>query len=439
MQTYLHSVTLRSEKCIGCTDCIKRCPTEAIRVRNGKAVIMNERCIDCGMCIRVCRHHAKKAITDPLRTIRQYKYKIALPSPTLYAQFKDIQDVNLILMLLKKVGFDSVYEVAKAATRVTEMSKPLFQTIDKRPIISSACPAIVRLIQIRFPSLIENLMPIMSPMEVGARISKYQAEALGYRSEEIGTFFISPCPAKATDVKKPLGIEESYVDGVISIRDLYLEMLCYLKETSTETIEQIQKSTFDGISWAMSGGEGGSLGLNKYIAVDGIENVIRVLEQVENGTLGEVDFIESLACIGGCLGGPLAVENSFIAKSRLKELNKTNLNEKRTINRLTDWDRLFSIQWSKTINSIPVLKLDEDMIKAMEKMEQLEEIYSHLPGIDCGSCGAPTCRALAEDIVRERAHIEDCIFMLRQRVIEMAEDMVQLSRKLSSPTVGHLK
>jgi len=89
-----HSVTLREDKCVGCTDCIKRCPTEAIRVRNSKAVIIDERCIDCGNCIRVCKHGAKKAVTDPVEMMNDYKYKIAIPAPTLYAQFKKVQDAE---------------------------------------------------------------------------------------------------------------------------------------------------------------------------------------------------------------------------------------------------------------------------------------------------------------------------------------------------------
>ena len=152
-----------------------------------------------------------------------------------------------------------------------------------------------------------------------------------------------------------------------------------------------------------------------------------------------MDFIEALACIGGCLGGPLTVENSFIAKSRLQRLKKHEQKHKQFINSLRDWDLSFSIQWSKAVDSKPVLTLDKDMQKAMEKMEKLDKIYSTLPGIDCGSCGAPTCRALAEDIVRGQAHIEDCVFMLRRRVIEMAQSMVQLSKKLSFPTMGQIK
>ena len=123
MNTYFHSVTLDKDLCRGCTNCIKHCPTEAIRVRNGKARIIKERCIDCGECIRVCPYHAKKAVTDPLSRINDFKYKIALPAPSLYVQFKNSPDINKILTGLKVLGFDRVFEVAHAAELVTAATK----------------------------------------------------------------------------------------------------------------------------------------------------------------------------------------------------------------------------------------------------------------------------------------------------------------------------
>ena len=96
-QKFFHSVRLDKEKCKGCTNCLKRCPTEAIRVRGGRAHIINERCIDCGECIRVCDYHAKYAQTDPLASINRFKYKIALPAPSLYGQFKHLISASQVL------------------------------------------------------------------------------------------------------------------------------------------------------------------------------------------------------------------------------------------------------------------------------------------------------------------------------------------------------
>jgi iron only hydrogenase large subunit-like protein len=428
MMEYLHSVTLREEKCVGCTDCIKRCPTEAIRVRNGKAKIIDERCIDCGFCIRVCRNRAKKAITDNLDSLSEYKYKVAIPAPALYSQFKDVLDVNVILTGLKKLGFDEVFEVSRAAEIVTEESKRLIKEATfQKPIISSACPVIVRLIQIRFPELIDHIFPLLSPMEVAARMVKKDLTKRGIDEKDIGVFFISPCAAKATNVRNPIGFEKSYVDKVLSIKEVYKKLATFIRKM--DDIENLRMSSSEGIRWAMTGGEGKGLGIDNYIAVDGIENVNKILEEVENGKLENVDFIEGLACTGGCLGGPLTVENSFVAKNRLKKvLNYTN---KENIEKKIDssYEDIF-LSWNKEVISKPVMTLDKDMNVAIKKMEELEKIYEQLPQIDCGSCGAPTCRALAEDIVRNNANIEDCIFMLRMKVRQMAEDMVALAQKM---------
>ena len=195
MSPYFHSVTLDESKCKGCTNCIKRCPTEAIRVRKGKARIINERCIDCGECIRVCPYHAKKAITDSFDMIRGFKYKVAIPAPSLYGQFKSALSRNHILTALKMAGFDYVFEVARAAEIVTaETKKILKEGKFPKPLISSACPAVVRLIQVRFPSLIDNILKLESPMELAAKIVKNEfSKKLKIPQKDIGVFLLPLC------------------------------------------------------------------------------------------------------------------------------------------------------------------------------------------------------------------------------------------------------
>ena len=428
MATYFHSVTLDEEKCRGCTNCIKRCPTEAIRVRKSKARIINERCIDCGECIRVCPYHAKKAITDSIDVMNSFKYKIAIPAPTLYSQFKAEYSRNNILNALKSIGFDEVYEVARAAEFVTDATKKLMKKKDiKKPMISSACPAVVRLIQVGFPNLIDNLIRLESPMEVAAKIAKRKAsEIQKIDLQDIGVFFITPCAAKVTSVKAPYENKKSSVDGAIAINEIYLKMLHNLEHPNRT--ENLLGASFAGIQWAGSGGEGLATGTEKFLAVDGIHNVAAILEAIENDKLEDVEFVEALACTGGCLGGPLTVENVYVAKSRLKKhIDKSKEeNPRSTIPEDFDDD----MDWTGNIVYNPIMKLDEDLNKAMRKLEELEEINSRLPGLDCGACGAPSCRALAEDIVREIANETDCIFILREKVKDLAAQMIELEAKL---------
>jgi len=429
MGEYFHSVTLDEEKCRGCTNCIKRCPTEAIRVREGKARIINERCIDCGECIRVCPYHAKKAITDKFSCIQQFKYKIAIPAPTLYSQFKPGYSRNSILNALKYIGFDDVYEVARAAEHVTDATKRLLEDkAVKKPLISSACPAVVRLIQVRFPNLIDHLIKLESPMEVAAKIIKKKTVAQkGLDPADIGVFFITPCPAKVTSVKAPYESKKSSVDAVISIKDVYLKILVSLDKVKEP--EQLAQAGFTGIGWANSGGEGIATGTDRYLAVDGIHNVISILEAVENDKIEGVDFIEALSCTGGCLGGPLTVENVYVAKTYLKKhIDDAKLTKNNEMPQ-DIYDE--NIDWTEKIVYKPIMKLDDDFGKAMKKLEDLEKINDGLPGLDCGACGAPSCHALAEDIVRGIAQETDCIVKLREKVRDMAAQMKMLEAEKS--------
>lgn len=426
--TYFHSVILDEDKCKGCTNCIKRCPTEAIRVRKSKARIIDERCIDCGECIRVCPYHAKNAISDPFEIIKTFKYKVVIPAPSLYGQFKAAKTRNHLLTALKTLGFDEVFEVAKAAEIVTEATKKLITRTDfKKPLISSACPAVVRLIQVRFPNLIDNLVRLESPMELAAEIVKKKLiKDRNIPIEDVGVFFITPCAAKVTSIKAPYEKEKSYVDGVISIKDIYLKLLGSLKDT--RRIEELEQAGFEGIRWANSGGESLALGTDKFLAVDGIHNVITILEEIENDRLEDVDFVEALACNGGCLGGPLTVENVYVAKTRLKKFIDASKSQESVSDKSDKLEE--EIVWTGNIEYKPVMKLDKDFAKAMKKLEALELINKELPGLDCGACGAPSCRALAEDIVRGNANETDCIFKLREKVRDLAAQMMELEIKM---------
>ncbi len=421
MSEIFHSVTLDRDKCHGCTNCIKLCPTQAIRVRKGKAKIIKERCIDCGECIRVCPYHAKKAITDSFDILKGYKYNIALPAPTFYGQFPKLTDINVLLNALKRVGFDDVFEVAYAANIITNETKKLMAEggIEK-PVISSACPTVVKLICSRFPSLLEHVLPVISPMNLAARLSREIAKAhTGLTDEEIGVFFITPCAAKATCAKIPIGAAKSYINGTISIKDMYLKVLPHL---NSEENEELLKADFEGVCWAVSGGEAAGLATDNYIAVDGIHNVIEVMEAIEDGKMGDIDFVEGLACTGGCVGGPLNVENNFVAKGRIKKLAAAN--KKKAV-----LPESVNVMWDTPVTPNTAMNLDDDIVVAMQKMEQMTAIHDSLPKLDCGSCGAPSCRALSEDIVRGFAKETDCIFKLREKIAELAEEMMKIEHK----------
>ncbi len=420
---YFHSVTLDPDRCVGCTTCIKQCPSEAIRVRKGKARIIAERCIDCGECIRTCPHGAKKAVSDSLSALGDFRLKVAMPAPALFSQFEESISIDRILGGLLALGFDEVFEVAEAAELVTAATKGLMEgrmagtpDAQPRPLVSSACPAVVKLVQVRYPSLIPNLVPLLPPMEVAAR---YVKEVLHPGESGIGVFFISPCAGKVTAARAPLGYEKSAVDAVIGLKDIYLPLRAALGKAGKKPISHAGGA---GLAWAMSEGESKALGERRSISVDGIANVIGVLEALENGKLKGIQYIEALACPAGCVGGPLTVENPYISRSRLGN-RAISLMPTATSRSL---GCLGSLAWDNPILPRSSRLLDPDMLRAMIMLEEIEHLVGQLPGLDCGSCGSPTCQSLAEDVVRGNALETDCIFRLRETVRELAGRLLAL-------------
>ncbi len=412
LHTYEHSVLLDESKCTGCTTCLRHCPTEAIRIRDGRAVINSDRCIDCGECIRNCPHKAKKAVCGKLQDMERFKWKIALPAPTLYGQFDNLDDIDYVLNGLLKIGFDDVYEVSKAAELVSAYTRLYLKTDGvKKPAISSACPVVLRLIGLRFPSLNDNIIHMLPPMEVAAKLAREKAlkEHPELKPEEIGVCFISPCPAKASYVKNGFAEYKSQVDEVVSISDIYFMLIGEMKQD--ENIETLSESGMIGIGWARSGGEATAIFNEDYLAADGIENVIHVLDQVENGNIPPLEFIELNACTGGCVGGVLTMQNPFIAKARLQTLRRY----------LPVSQNFLSEEESKYIpdnylfNELPeyqpMTKLSDSMAESMRMMADIQKLKKQLPGIDCGSCGAPTCRAFAEDVVRKLSDENGCLIL----------------------------
>ena len=439
----LHSVILNRDLCVGCTNCIKKCPTEAIRVRNGKAQISESRCIDCGECIRACPHHAKSASMDPFSRLQDYPHTIALAAPSLYAQFGTPATRTMVLAALRNVGFNEVYEVAIGAEIVTRQTALYLEEARRRkikPLISSACPAVVRLIQMKYPSLIDNLVPYDAPMEITARLARQEAVTrTGLEPRQIGVFFISPCPAKRSAVINPIGRTISAVDGVIAISDAYPQILAKLEKLDSAVLRDFERRVLAGsagVRWAYAGGEAIALNMSRYLAVDGIHNVIAILEEVENERLRDIDFIEANSCTGGCIGGPLTVANRFSAKSRqrgyIAAAGRLHVPE----GAVDPVAETVLDTWPEPLKPNNALSLDGNILQALEKYEKMKNIAATLPGLDCGACGAPDCEALAEDIVRGEATETDCIFKLKERIRSVAAQMSELEAEMTRHVIA---
>ena len=420
----VHSVQLDRDQCVGCTNCIKRCPTGAIRVRDEKARINQALCIDCGECVRNCEHHAKIPVYDSLDRMNDFKYKVALPAPSLYGQFNNLDDSNIVLTALRLMGFDMVFEVGSAAEIVSQMSRDYFEAHPEQyPLISTACPTIVKLIKIRFPSLIDHLLPIQPPVEIAATLARRKAlKETGLPSEDIGIFFISPCPAKVSALYEPIGVEKTDVDVTLAIKDVYVKLLPFMEEAAKNPMDLARAGRI-GVGWGVSGGEAAGLIQERYLAADGIENCIRVLNDLEDQKFSGLEFVELDACAGGCVGGVLTVENPYIAKAKMAALRKY-LPVAMTHVEIPDFG-----MWTQEVTYEEVNPLGDNFKERIRKMAQVEAQVKKFPGIDCGSCGSPSCFALAEDIVRGEAKETDCIHVLMDYVHKIRGLMTEIDKQ----------
>ena len=413
-----HAIRINREKCIGCVHCLTACPTQAIRVRNGKANLLDDLCIDCGECIRHCPTDAIDSVTTSFSDLEAFKYKVVLPATALYGQFGNDVLPREIMYALRRIGFDYVYELST----LCEMHNSAFENylkehLQPRPLISSTCPVVVRLIQHRFPSLCELIVPIEPPREVAAKILRSTLPSvLHLQADDIAFIHITPCPAKIVSINHPATMAKSNLDGAISIRDIYQPILNALRRKDREGIirQLFPETVFSaiGIGWSLSGGETRGLKNHRTIAVSGVRDTIHVLDKVEAGQLKDVDYLECMVCPDGCVGGPLAVENRFMAKSRISRL-ASMAGEKSVIGQpdLSAYTQKNILSFQHPIIPAQVPLLDPDPVRAIEKAAERDAYARRLPRKDCGACGAPDCRTLAEDVVRGCADLDDCPFV----------------------------
>ena len=419
MRQYYHAHKVVLEKCRGHMTCMRHCPTQAIRVRdNGKAIISEELCVDCGICISVCPAGAIVPIADPITEISHFKHKVVVPSPVLYSQFESSIHPHIIHLALKKLGFDTVVDVA---TSSAALARALVKCMEKyhgrHPLISSHCPSIVRLIQVKYPDLVELVVPLDVPREVTAReIRKNLPAKLGLKPEDIGVIYIATCPAKIVSIKQPAEKVRSGFDGAISIMDAYSVLLPHVNAIKEEFDEsQVAEDFSFNAGWVTMGSITRSAKMENWLAVSGLDHVIQILDDIENSRLRNIDFVEALACMLGCIGGPLNVENPYVA--RTNSIKQREKYEKLIDVDDEDVDKKFEDGYYFFKNPIlprPTAYFDTDLETSIKRIKERDKVHRKLRQIDCGCCGAPTCMAFAEDFVRGETKLTDCIFLAQR-------------------------
>lgn len=411
-QTMHHALRIRQEICIGCSRCMRFCPTEALRVVAGKAVIYPDWCVDCGECYRVCPSHAVVVEDDDIAQIFQYRHRILLIPAVFFGQFEEKLTLEEINGILYEMGFTELCTVEQGVdTLIDSINSYINQEDHEKPIISSFCPAVIRMIQVRFPALADNIMRLIPPLEITAQYYRDQYEKQGVPVEDVGIFYVTPCAAKISAIKAPIGGYVSPINGVINMNHLYNSVfLAFKQKRNTDSPIPIHSMlSSKGILWATTGGEAKNI-QGRSLAIDAMENVIDFLERLENDEIKDLDYLELRACDESCAGGILAFANRFLVKERLASM-ATDLPQDHEMHQ--SFNDVCNPHLSMDrIEEKTMVKFGTNIKEALIKMEETRRLHRLLPNIDCGACGAPSCEALAEDVVCRGASIEQCVFMM---------------------------
>lgn len=412
----IHNTTHRAleilqEVCKGCSHCIKVCPTEALRVSNGKALLYADWCIDCGECFRICPNRAIRVVDDDFQRIYDYPYRVLLVPAVFYAQFEESIERDTINQILCDLGFSEICTVEQSVDSLVTEINSYVKNAKEKPVISSFCPAVIRLIQVRFPALIDKIMLLIPPLEVTAQYYKRKFEVDGKKEEDLGLFYLTPCIGKIAAVKSPIGGYVSPLNGVINMDYIYNKVFLAYKNKNYGTSQMKVNNAISskGAAWPTTGGEAACIE-GRSLAIDGMQNVIEFLEKLENDEIEEgVDYLELRGCDESCAGGILLQNNRFLIADYLRRAAQKYPQSHSLEKEYNEF--CSSYIHMDEIEPRSMVKYDKDIDKAIKKMETAHRIRKILPDIDCGACGAPSCEALAADIVRDDASLNNCIFM----------------------------
>jgi iron only hydrogenase large subunit-like protein len=438
---YHHSLRFDVDRCDGCMSCMRACPTAAVRIRNGRATKLADRCIDCGECIRGCPRAAIVPLTDQMSDLSKFQCKIAIPSPALYAQFDSEVFPSMIFSALKQCGFDDVESVSPACDAVTIATEIFLNEYrGQYPLISSFCPTVVRLLQVKYPELVDQILPVLAPREISARAAKLRkAKETGLPLDKIGAVYITPCPSKIVSILEHPGMQQSNLDAAVSICDLFQTLAAAVSKIQETEYRIDSVESASGLDWAFLGRFPRSLPAENTLSVAGLPNVMRILDDIEKGRLRKYRYIECHACSEGCVGGCLTVENPYLARGKAIKLQQSlpagcivDRSEVEVAYRKKEY------LMDEYLTGRPLRPLDEDISRAILKMKERDKVLADLPRIDCGACGAPSCRAFAEDVVLGETDRELCVFFWQRELANRIEQLASLIKTRKQAIGGQL-
>jgi Na+-translocating ferredoxin:NAD+ oxidoreductase RNF subunit RnfB len=435
MSDLTHGFKIDEERCNGRLACMRVCPTQAIRVRGGKARLLPEFCIDCGLCLTACPSGAIQPITRSFSEIHKYAYKVAVPAPALFGQFPVGISPAHIAAALHCLGFDAVWDFT---VELALVNRAIVDYVDNWqgpfPLLSISCPVIVRLVQVMYPDMVDQLIRIQPPRELAGReLKRKYSRELGIDPDEIAAIYITACQAKTISILEPAEGAKSHLEGALGISELYNDILALARSLETEGMEaplEDSSRTAEMLRWCISQGQGRSLSHHRYMSVTGLSNVIQVFDDIEKGKLRNIEYLECDACWGGCIGGNLTVDNIYVTLSKIHRL----------LAELPDGDPQLEAEVERRYRTedfslrAPIRprarqKTANDLKERVQRIKTEETVSKALPRLNCGLCGAPTCETFANDVASGHARRDECVFLSDKRLNELREIYLQDQRR----------
>lgn len=401
-------LTLKKSNCKNCYKCIRHCPVKSIRFSGNQAHIINDECILCGQCFVVCPQNAKQVVseTEKVKVLLQSGGPvIASIAPSFVANYNGV-GIGAMREALKKLGFYDAEETAIGATIVKNEYERMLKEDKRDIIISSCCHSVNLLIQKYFPSELECLADVDSPMLAHCKDIKRRTPAAK-------TVFIGPCVSKKDEAERYSGI----ADAVLTFE----ELTEWLTEENIELKSEMDQNensrarffpTTGGILKTMTADMPGY----SYLAVDGVENCIAALRDIENGKIHKC-FIEMSACAGSCIGGPVMEKYH---RSPVKDyMAVAGFAGKKDF----DVDQPDALSMKK---SFAIIDTGRRMPGESEIMSILRQMGKFKPAdeLNCGSCGYNTCREKAVAIYQGKAEISMCLPFLKDRAESFSDNIV---------------
>jgi len=402
-------LTLKKSNCKNCYKCIRHCPVKAIRFSGNQAHIIGNECILCGQCFVVCPQNAKEIVdgTEKVKVLLQSGDPVIVSlAPSFIANYHDV-GIESMRKALKQLGFTDVEETAQGATIVKTEYERMLQEDERDIIISSCCHSINLLIQKHFPSALEYLADVMSPMQAHCMDIKK-------RYPNAKTVFVGPCVAK----KDEADYYEGIVDAVLTFEELS-KMLTEKHIELEKELDQDEHSrarffpTTGGILKTMAQDAPGYT----YMAIDGVENCMSALRDIENGKIHHC-FIEMSACVGSCINGPVMEKNrhssvsDYIAIANYAGEKDFEVEQPHS----TELRKMFSFIERKLPQPSEIEIAN--ILRQMGKIRPSQEL-------NCGSCGYNTCREKAIAIYQGKAEISMCLPYLKDKAESFSDAIVK--------------